>query len=85
MGQGWFWLVILIVLFASIASALIGLTIVGAARAWRNEDVGWVAVILGAWVLGMGWGAALFYLVAIDAKRQMQAGPPGSPTSGTVS
>ena len=77
MEQGWFWLWLLIIVFGLIGTAMAALTIFGAARAYRNQDVGWVAIILGSWVVAMGWAAALFYLIAIDAQRRASAGPPG--------
>jgi hypothetical protein len=77
--DGWGFIAVLIIVGALIAIALLGLTVVGAARAWRNQDVGWVALIVGAWALGMGWAAALFYLVAIDAPRKAGAEPGHSP------
>ena len=74
---GWLVLVLVIMFVIVIGTVLIALTVIGAARAWRHQDVGWVAIILGAWVLGMGWAAALFYLVAIDAPRR--GGTPPAP------
>jgi hypothetical protein len=77
MEQGWFWLWLLIIVFGLIGTAMAALTILGAARAWRNQDIGWVAIIFCSWVVAMGWAAALFYLIAVDAKRQVREGPPG--------
>jgi hypothetical protein len=74
---GWIFLALLIIAFSLIAAGMLALTVIGAARAWRNGDPIWVAVIVGAWIFASGWAAGLFYLVAIDAtKKRPSPAPP---------
>jgi amino acid transporter len=73
---------------------LLGLipTILGIARAARNNDTGWLVGIILGWVtLGVGWIVAIVYLVAVDGPRSRGAGsytptptppPPGGQPAG---
>ena len=69
MSEGWFWITFLIIFFGVIGTVLVAVTVIGAARAWRNDEMVWVAIILGAWIVGMGWAAAVFYIVGVDGKE----------------
>lgn len=42
--------------------AFVYLTIAGAVRAFRNNDVGWGIGIIAAWVVGLGWLVGAIYL-----------------------
>jgi Na+-driven multidrug efflux pump len=55
--------------FALVFLALMaGATFYGIWRAYRTERSGWLAGIVGAWLLGVGWIVGLVFLLGPDRK-----------------
>jgi hypothetical protein len=58
------------VLILLVAVGLLVATGYGAYRAFTNRDIGWGVGILVSWFVGLGWLAAIVYLLAVDRRRR---------------
>jgi hypothetical protein len=58
------------VLILLVAVGLLAATAYGAYRAFTTGDTGWGVGILVSWVVGLGWLAAIVYLLAVDCRRR---------------